>query len=111
MRSNRASNSAATSRVIDASGVWHLGAWHESDGIADAQLGPLAYRVVLECKSTPAHSKPSRPKGGGVVSKPDVAEAAKWIPIFDADFAVLIGPDSLSLTEGIDYAVLLGHVR
>jgi len=30
---------------------------------------------------------------GGVVVRPDVAEAAKFVPAFDADFAVLLGPD------------------
>jgi len=71
----------------------HLGGHANPDGIADAQLGPLAYRVMLECKSAPVHRKPSRPHGGGVVIKPDVAEAAKFVTAFDADFAVLLGPD------------------
>ena len=31
----------------------HLGGHANPDGIADAQLGPLAYRVMLECKSAP----------------------------------------------------------
>ena len=48
---------------------------------------------MLECKSSPVHSKPSRPHGGGIVAKPDVAEAAKFVEPFGADFAVIIGPD------------------
>ncbi len=66
----------------------HLGAHAQPDGIADAQLGPLAYRALLECKT-----------GKRVVSQPDAAEAAKFVPAFCADFALLIGPDFTDETE------------
>lgn len=60
----------------------HLGGRAQPDGIADAILGPLGYRVLLECK-TAKH----------VVTQPDAAEAAKFRDAFNADRCVLVGPD------------------
>lgn len=59
----------------------HLGGHKEPDGYADACLGPLGYRVMLECKT-----------GDPIVPRPDVAEAAKWINQFRAQFNALVGP-------------------
>jgi hypothetical protein len=61
----------------------HIGGLYAPDGILDAPLGPLAYRAVLECKSTP-HVK--------FVSQPRPEEAAKFRKASNADFAVLVGP-------------------
>jgi len=61
----------------------HLGARAEPDGVADAQLGPLGYRIVLECKTAK-----------GVVGERNVApEAAKFMAPYHAGFAVVIGPE------------------
>ncbi len=60
----------------------HVGGTYAPDGILDAPLGPLAYRAVLECKSTP-HVK--------FVSQPRPEEAAKFRASSNADFAVLVG--------------------
>ena len=60
----------------------HLGGLYAPDGILDAPLGPIAYRAVLECKSTP-HTK--------YVSEPRPAEVAKFRTSSKADFAVLVG--------------------
>jgi hypothetical protein len=60
----------------------HLGGLYAPDGILDAPLGPLAYRAVLECKSTP-HTK--------YVREPRPAEVAKFRASSKADFAVLVG--------------------
>jgi DNA primase len=61
----------------------HVGGLYAPDGILDAPLGPLAYRAILECKSTP-HVK--------FVSQPRPEEAAKFRKAANADFAVLVGP-------------------
>jgi hypothetical protein len=60
----------------------HVGGRYAPDGILDAPLGPLAYRAVLECKSTP-HVK--------FVSQPRPEEVAKFRASSNADFAVLVG--------------------
>jgi hypothetical protein len=60
----------------------HVGGLYAPDGILDAPLGPLAYRAVLECKSTP-HVK--------FVSQPRPEEVAKFRASSNADFAVLVG--------------------
>lgn len=52
--------------------------------MADAELGPLGYRVLIECKT-----------GKHDVTDPDVPEAAKFMEAFHGDVATLIGPDSL----------------
>jgi hypothetical protein len=60
----------------------HLGQHGQPDGIADAILGPLGYRVLLECKTAKT-----------IVSQPDAAEAAKFRDAFKADLSVMLGPD------------------
>jgi hypothetical protein len=62
----------------------HVGGLYAPDGILDAPLGPLAYRAIVECKSSP-HVK--------FVSQPRPEEAAKFRASSNADFAVLVGPD------------------
>lgn len=60
----------------------HIGGHDAPDGTLDAPLGPLGYRVMLECKTA----------RGGKVTDPDAAEAAKWRAAYRADHAILIGP-------------------
>jgi hypothetical protein len=60
----------------------HLGQHGQPDGVADAILGALGYRVLLECKTAKT-----------IVSQPDAAEAAKFREAFGADRCVLVGPD------------------
>jgi hypothetical protein len=60
----------------------HLGGRAQPDGIADAILGPLGYRVLLECKTAKR-----------LVTQPDAAEAAKFRDAFTADRCTLVGPD------------------
>jgi hypothetical protein len=69
----------------------HLGGEKEPDGVATAQFGPLAYRVMLECKT-----------GKRIVEEPDAAEAAKFVGPFKADFAVMIGPEFSEEIELLD---------
>ena len=61
----------------------HLGGYEGPDGYLDAPLGPLAYRVMLECKTGSAN---------GFVTQPNVAEAAKYRATYDAAFCALVGP-------------------
>jgi Restriction endonuclease len=61
----------------------HLGGNPEPDGIIEAPLGPLGYRVVLECKSTPLNA---------TVGLPNVEEPARYRKTHDAQAAALIGP-------------------
>jgi DNA primase len=65
-----------------------LGGHAEPDGIADAELGPLAYRMLLECKTAKA-----------IVTQPDAAEASKFLRAFNADYGLLIGPDFTDETQ------------
>lgn len=65
-----------------------LGGHAEPDGIADAELGPLAYRMLLECKTAKT-----------VVTQPDAAEASKFLHAFNADYGLLIGPDFTDETQ------------
>jgi DNA primase len=60
----------------------HLGQHGQPDGVADAILGALGYRVLLECKTAKT-----------IVSQPDAAEVAKFREAFGADRCVLVGPD------------------
>ena len=60
----------------------HLGQHGQPDGVAEAILGPLGYRVLLECKTAKS-----------IVSQPDAAEAAKFRDAFKADHSVMLGPD------------------
>jgi hypothetical protein len=62
----------------------HVGGMYAPDGIIDAPLGPLAYRAILECKSSPNVK---------FVSQPRPEEAAKFRAASNAEFAVLVGPD------------------
>jgi hypothetical protein len=73
----------------------HLGGLYAPDGILDAPLGPLAYRAVVECKSTPNVK---------FVSQPRPEEAAKFRASTNADFTLLVGPEfraGLSFTQEI----------
>ncbi|MDP9024630.1 MAG: hypothetical protein M3N13_04535 [Candidatus Eremiobacteraeota bacterium] len=68
----------------------HLGGLYAPDGIIDAPLGPLAYRAVLECKSSP-HTT--------VVREPRPSEVSKFRASSNADFAVLVG----EMTSGAEF--------
>ena len=59
----------------------HLGGAKAPDGYADAQLGALGYRIMIECKTAK-----------GSVSQPDAAEAAKFREVYNAQYCTLIGP-------------------
>ena len=59
----------------------HVGGEAAPDGYVDAPLGPLGYRVMLECKTA-----------AGVVLQPDAVEAAKYVQPYHAQYAALIGP-------------------
>jgi hypothetical protein len=59
----------------------HMGQGGQPDGVADATLGPLGYRVILECKT-----------GATIVNNPDAAEVARFVESFNAQFGVMIGP-------------------
>ncbi len=76
--------------------VAHLGGNNEPDGTLDAPLGPLAYRVVLECKSAPA---------SGVVNLPRPEEPAKFRDSYRADYAVLVGP---AFADGASFVSEIG---
>jgi hypothetical protein len=60
-----------------------VGGYEAPDGYIDAPLGPLAYRVMLECKTGSAN---------GFVTQPNVAEAAKYRATYGAAFCALVGP-------------------
>ncbi|MGH7747934.1 MAG: hypothetical protein ACREQ5_24710 [Candidatus Dormibacteria bacterium] len=60
----------------------HIGGTEAPDGVADAPLGTLGYRVMLECKTA----------GGARVTQPNAVEAAKWREPYHAQYAALIGP-------------------
>ncbi len=66
----------------------HVGGNDGPDGYADAQLGPLGYRAMLECKS-----------GARDVSSPDCVEASKFRDPYRAQFCALIGPGFSEDTE------------
>ncbi len=59
----------------------HVGGQSAPDGYADAQLGVLGYRVMLECKS-----------GAQIVNEPDAVEAAKYKNAYAAQCCALVGP-------------------
>src|SRR5947209_2660324 len=61
----------------------HVGGNDAPDGYLDAPLGPLAYRVMLECKTGSAN---------GFVTQPNVAEAAKYREKYGAAHCLLVGP-------------------
>jgi hypothetical protein len=58
----------------------HLGGRSNPDGYADAALGVLEYRTMLECKT-----------GGTVVSNPDALEAAKFKEAYGAQVCAIVG--------------------
>lgn len=66
----------------------HIGGNDAPDGYADAQLGPLGYRVMLECKT-----------GGLDVTDPDAVEASKYRDAYHAQYCALIGPGFAENTE------------
>lgn len=57
-------------------------------GNADAQLGPLGYRVMLECKT-----------GARDVTDPDAVKASKYRDAYHAQYCALIGPGFAENTE------------
>lgn len=61
----------------------HLGGPSAPDGYADALLGELRYRVMIECKLT---------RDAELAHLSAVAEAAKYRDVYDADFCVLVAP-------------------
>lgn len=61
----------------------HLGGQGAPDGYLDAPLGPLAYRVMLECKTGSANA---------IVTQPNVVEAAKYRATYGAAYCALVGP-------------------
>ncbi|MBC5806029.1 MAG: hypothetical protein DLM53_09700 [Candidatus Eremiobacter antarcticus] len=63
--------------------VKHIGGYKAPDAQFDAPLGPLAYRVTLECEA--AQSGIVRRIGG-------VAEAARHRDVYKADYCALLGP-------------------
>jgi len=73
------------------------------DGYLDAKLGPLCYRVMLECKSS---AKP--------LVRPDVYEAAKYRDQYGAQHCVMLAPsyagDKESLDEAVNHGVSLWTV-
>jgi restriction endonuclease len=60
----------------------HIGGQGAPDGVLEAPLGRLAYRVMLECKTS----------SGAAVPHPDVAEAAKWRESYGGDYSMIVGP-------------------
>jgi hypothetical protein len=60
----------------------HIGGQGAPDGVLEAPLGPLAYRVMVECKTS----------SGAIVPNPDAAEAAKWRESYGGDYSMIIGP-------------------
>jgi hypothetical protein len=58
----------------------HVGGHDNPDGYADAPLGVLGYRTMLECKT-----------GGTVVHSPDAVEASKFKQRFGAAVCAIVG--------------------
>jgi DNA primase len=59
----------------------HVGGTANPDGYADAELGPLGYRFMIECKTS---WKP--------MQRPDIFEASKFREQFSAQYAIIIAP-------------------
>lgn len=59
----------------------HVGGHQNPDGYADAQLGVLGYRTMIECKT-----------GDGIVHNPDAVEASKYKAPYGAQFCAMVGP-------------------
>ncbi len=68
----------------------HLGGHQAPDGYADAPLGVLGYRLMLECKTA----------GVADVSNPDALEACKYRDAYGAQYCAIIGP---SFSESIEF--------
>lgn len=62
--------------------VEHMGGHAGPDGIADAILGPMGYRVLLEAKTAE----------GGIVTNAHPVEVAKFREICNAQLCVMVGP-------------------
>jgi hypothetical protein len=58
----------------------HLGGQKSPDGYLDAPLGPLGYRVMIECKSADEG-----------INDPNVFEAAKFKDAYGAHYCALVG--------------------
>jgi type III secretion system FlhB-like substrate exporter len=61
----------------------HVGGHGAPDGYADAPLGTMGYRLMIECKS-----------GETVRKGPDIYEAAKYKDAYHAQYCLLIGAGS-----------------
>jgi DNA primase len=59
----------------------HIGGTGNPDGYADAMLGPLGFRFMIECKTS---LKP--------MQRPDIFEASKYREQFNAQYAIIIAP-------------------
>jgi DNA primase len=59
----------------------HIGGKGAPDGYADAQLGTLGYRVMIECKS------------GQAIHTAGIFEAAKYKDTYNAEYCMIIGLD------------------
>jgi DNA primase len=59
----------------------HIGGHGAPDGYADAQLGTLGYRVMIECKS------------GQAIHTAGIFEAAKYKDTYNAQYCMIIGQD------------------
>lgn len=83
--------------------VKHIGGTMNPDGYLDAQLGPLGYRVMLECKSSAAP-----------VVRPNVFEAAKFRKTYGAQYCVMVAPayggDTETPAEAANHDVALWTV-
>jgi DNA primase len=62
--------------------VTHVGGNDAPDGYFDAPLGTLAYRVMLECKTSYLP-----------MQRPDIYEASKWQEAYHAQYCTLVGPE------------------
>jgi hypothetical protein len=60
----------------------HIGGHEAPDGHADALLGELRYRVMLECKLEP---------GNHIAASDGVAQAARYREAYRADYCAIIG--------------------
>ncbi|HEY1656596.1 MAG TPA: hypothetical protein VGF86_15945 [Candidatus Tumulicola sp.] len=58
----------------------HIGGNQNPDGYADAPLGELGYRTMIECKTA-----------RGAVHKPDAVEAVKFKAAYGAQFCAMVG--------------------